>query len=84
MSKLSDLLSSSLNASYTTTIGDGINTSITVTHNLNTSKIFTMIKESSSGVVVYPDITHTSSTQTVISFASAPTTNQYFVSMVGV
>ena len=69
---------------YTGTIGDGSSTEISVTHNLNKSYIMTDVVEVSTGIRVYPDVTHTTTNSTKFTFVSAPTTNQYEVMLVGV
>jgi hypothetical protein len=71
------------NMIYTTNIGNGSLTSITVNHMLNSNNIITAVKENSSGNVVYPDIRHTNTNFTIFSFVSAPTANQYSISMFG-
>ena len=68
---------------YSVSVGDGSNTTYTVTHNLNKSNIFVAVRENSSGEFVYPDITYTSVNALTVTFTSAPTTNFYLVSVVG-
>lgn len=64
-------------------IGNGSATSIAVTHTLNTLDVTVQVYEKSSGAVVIPDITITSTSQVTLDFAVAPTTNQYRVVVVG-
>jgi hypothetical protein len=69
---------------YTANIGNGTATSYSINHNLNTPNIIiSMVKENSSGNVVYPDIVQTNSNYTQITFVSAPTTNQYSIIILG-
>jgi hypothetical protein len=53
-------------------------TSYTLTHGLATADLIVSVYEVSTGEVVYADVVNTSSTTTV-SFATAPTANQYRV-----
>jgi hypothetical protein len=69
---------------YSTNIGDGSATSFTVTHSLNSTAVVVEVFEASTGITVYTDITRTSANAiTVGGFASAPTSNQYTVVVVG-
>lgn len=68
---------------YSVTIGDGSSTSIVVNHDLNATKVFTSVREVSSGNYVYPDIIYTNVNSLTINFVTAPTTNQYFVYVFG-
>lgn len=53
-------------------------TSYSITHGLGTADLVVAVYEVSSGEVVYADIVNTSTT-TTLSFATAPSTNQYRV-----
>jgi len=64
---------------FATTIGDTTNTSYTVTHNFNTLDVEVEIVEVSSGETVFADIARTSVNAISVSFATAPTLNQYRV-----
>jgi len=69
---------------YTATIGNGSSTTITVTHNLNTRDVVVSVHEASGSYErVYPDIQHTTVDTVDIIFASAPSSNQYRVVVVG-
>lgn len=70
-------------ATYTTTVGNGSATSITVTHNLAKNDVLVAVREVSSGYMVYPDIKYSSTNAVILEFVTAPTTNQYRVSIVG-
>lgn len=54
----------------------GSSTSYALTHGLGTADLVVSVYEVSSGEVVYADITNTDTT-TTITFATAPTSNQY-------
>jgi hypothetical protein len=68
---------------YTTTIGNGALTSITVTHSLGNQYVHAQVFDAGSNVLVDCDVTLTSSSQTTFGFAVAPTTNQYRVVIIG-
>lgn len=68
---------------YTTTIGNGSLTTITVTHSLNNQYVLAQVFDTGSNVLVDCDVTLTSSSQTTFGFAVAPTTNQYRVVIIG-
>jgi hypothetical protein len=53
-------------------------TSYSITHGLGTADLVVAVYEVSTGEVVYADIVNTSTT-TTLSFATAPSTNQYRV-----
>jgi trimeric autotransporter adhesin len=69
---------------YSTNIGNGSAMTFTITHNLNTADIFVAVREVSSGYFVYPDVQYTSVNTIDIEFNIVPTTNQYYVSIIGV
>jgi hypothetical protein len=65
-------------------IGDNSSTTITVTHNFNTKDVVVEVYEVASGYEkVYPDIKHATVDTVDFVFASAPTTNQYKVVIIG-
>jgi phage-related tail fiber protein len=69
---------------FSTSVGDASATSIVVTHNLNTQDVVVTVREVASPfAVVMPDIEITSVNTITVKFGSAPTLNQYRVSVVG-
>ena len=65
-------------------IGDNSATTITVTHNFNTKDVVVEVYEVASGYEkVYPDIKHATVDTVDFVFASAPTSNQYKVVIIG-
>jgi hypothetical protein len=69
---------------YSTSVGDGSTTSFTVTHSLGTQDVVIMVRQAATPYSeVECDVSSTSSTQATIAFATAPTSNQYRVTVVG-
>lgn len=58
-------------------IGDGAATSFAVTHNFNTLGCIVQVFEAATGEEVLTDVTRNSVNQVTISFAAAPTVDQY-------
>jgi hypothetical protein len=65
------------------TIGDNSAVIFTLTHSLDKTRIIVSVREISSGYFVYPDIKYISTNQVELEFTTAPSTNQYFVSIIG-
>jgi hypothetical protein len=69
---------------YSVLIGDGSATSYTVTHNLGaTNDVHVSVRETGTNYYVYPDIKYVNTNSVLIEFVSAPTSNQYRVSIIG-
>lgn len=69
---------------YATSIGDGTATSIVVTHNLNSQDLVVTLREVATPYsMVITDVEFTSANTITVKFASAPTTGQYRVTVVG-
>ena len=65
---------------YAANVGDGSNTSYTITHNLNTRDVVVTVYDNSSPYAeVICDVQHTSTTAITLLFSVAPTSNQYRV-----
>lgn len=62
---------------YAANVGNGSSLSFLVTHNLNTLDVIVQVVEVSTGDTVYTDVARTSVNSVTITFASAPSTNQY-------
>ena len=69
---------------YSTTIGDGSAISYTITHNLSVSNdVQVTVRDTGTNYYVYPDIKYVTNNSVLIEFVSAPTSNQYRVSIIG-
>jgi hypothetical protein len=69
------------NTSYTTTIGNGSSTAITVTHNLGSRNVVVSVKDASTYVEVECDVAATTTNAVTLTFATAPTAGQYTVTV---
>jgi hypothetical protein len=69
---------------FASDIGDGSATSFTVSHGLASSDVQVYVYEKASPYgQVFPDVAHTSSSVVTLAFASAPTSAQYRVVVIG-
>jgi hypothetical protein len=69
---------------YVATIGDGTATNFTITHNLGTQDVTVTIRENASPYnVVFADVQITDANNIKVLFATAPSSNQYRVVIVG-
>jgi len=64
---------------FAASIGNGAATSIAVTHNLGTTDVTVSIKEISNSALVEADVVITDANNVTITFATAPTSNQFRV-----
>ena len=69
---------------YTTTLGNAVDSTFVVTHNLNTRDVAVTIRETGDDYeVVYTDVKVTTANTATVSFATAPTAAQYTITIVG-
>ncbi|MED4299742.1 tail fiber protein [Geobacillus stearothermophilus] len=69
---------------YAATIGDGTTTTFTITHNLNTQDVVVTVRENASPYnVVFADVQITDANNIKVLFATAPSSNQYRVVVIG-
>ena len=68
---------------YAVSIGDGSSTTITVTHNLGTLDVHVALFANSGGAEVEADIVHATTNTVTVTFAVAPSTNQFRCVVVG-
>lgn len=68
---------------YSSLIGNGSSASITVTHSLGTKDIVASVRDASTDAIVMCDIVATSTTQATFTFATAPASNAYRVTIIG-
>lgn len=64
---------------YAANVGNGSSVSFAITHNLNTLDVVVQVVENSTGDTVYTDTARTSVNVVTLTFATAPSTNQYRV-----
>lgn len=64
---------------YAVTFGNGTSTSFVITHNLNTLDVVVQLVEVSTGDTVYADVARTTVNSVTLTFAVAPSTNQFRV-----
>ena len=69
---------------YTANVGDGTNVSYTLTHNLGSPDVQAIVKEWSTGYLVYPDIKQVSNNIITLEFFSAPSSNQFKATIIGI
>ena len=81
---VTDVITRTIATKYSATIGNGSATSIRVNHKLNTMDLSVTVRENASPyAVVYTDIQFYDSNNVDIVFASAPSLEQYRVTIVG-
>lgn len=68
---------------FATNIGNGALTTITVTHSLGTLDVGVTVFNNATGAEIIADVNHTGINTVDIIFATAPTSNQYRVVVVG-
>jgi hypothetical protein len=68
---------------FSQSIGDGSTNPLTVTHNLGTKDVVVSVRDSSTDAVVLADVVANGINTVQITFATAPGTNAYRVTVVG-
>lgn len=68
---------------FSVAVGDGTSTSITVTHNLNTRDVQTIVYNATTWEVVMADVNNATVNTVTLTFAVAPTSSQYRAVVVG-
>ena len=78
------LITAQLANKYTTTLGNAVDTTFVVTHNLNTRDVAVTIRETGDDYEqVITDVTFTSLNTLTVAFAAIPTASQYTITIVG-
>lgn len=68
---------------FTQKVGDGTTTTFTLQHGLQGSDLLVGVREVATGEVVLSDVKIKNDTEVEVSFALAPTTEQYVVTIIG-
>jgi hypothetical protein len=71
-------------SNFSANIGNTTGTSFVITHNMNKSTLFFSVLEISSGYEVYPDVVYNTTNTCTVNFVTAPTANQYTITVLGV
>ena len=69
-------------SSHSTLVGDGTTVTFSVVHSLNTLAVAFSVRDVSTGEFVYPTVSSVDVNTISVTFALAPTTNQYSVAVV--
>lgn len=70
-------------ATFSTTIGNGVLTSIIVNHNLNSSNVLVQVRETATNALVVTDVSITDANNVTIGFNTAPAAGAYTVVVLG-
>lgn len=68
---------------FAVSIGDGAATSYNVDHNLATLDVSVTVFQNSDGAEIDTDVVHSTTNRVIVSFATAPTSNQYRAVVIG-
>jgi hypothetical protein len=75
--QLDQLVSYLSGSKYAENIGDGINTTYSVTHSLNTRDVVAMVYSNLNENVVYPTMSIDTADTILVSFNTVPSLNEY-------
>ena len=76
--KLATYINATVGA-YSALVGDGVNTTFTVTHNLGSARVLIQLYDYASGAQVMADLAIVNANQISVGFSVAPSSNQYLV-----
>lgn len=81
-----DLAHDAASRAYTTTLGNGTDTSYTVTHNLDSLDVLPIVRDIATGslTVAAPTVTAIDPNSARVDFAAAPTADQYQLTLLAV
>ena len=68
---------------YAASFGDGSTTAYNIDHNLNSLDVIVQVFQNSDGAQIEPDVVHSTVNRVILTFATAPTTNQHRVVVIG-
>lgn len=74
-----DQLNAAAPQGHAQSVGNGVDTTFTVTHSFNTSDVISAVYEIATGNYIFTDLRVASVNTVEVSFGSAPTTDQYRV-----
>jgi hypothetical protein len=64
-------------------VGNGVSTTITVTHNLGTEDVVVSVRDNSTKIVVYPDIAIVDANNVAVIFRDAPAEESFSAVVIG-
>jgi hypothetical protein len=81
-----DLAHDAASRAYTTTVGDGTNTSYTLAHHLDSLDVLPIVRDIATGAltVATPTVTAVNADTVRLDFPAAPTTGQFQVTLLAV
>jgi hypothetical protein len=81
-----DLAHDAASRAYTTSLGDGTNTTFTISHGLDSLDVLPIVRDVATGAltVAAPTVTATDANTARLNFAAAPTAGQFQVTLLAV
>lgn len=81
-----DLAHDAASRAYTTTLGNGTDSSFTITHNLDSADVLPVVRDIATGslTVATPTVTATDANTVRVDFPAAPTAGQYQLTLLAV